>query len=213
MEKSKLEAARNAYITQVLEWRQPQMPETTEYIYQLEQYIGECEHYLRAFHKVPPVTDLRSYALSKKPLMQVSDSGGEGGPATVDENVLLATEELAQPLTPSTTGSVEVHRKPKPLFDASSVESGEQFSGLSVEESRGGHVPPKDIDSLQYLIDLITDIELDMTNAFIHREKSINSVIDGTITAVISAVNKERIRVVSQFAATLREKISASRGF
>jgi hypothetical protein len=194
MEKSELEKARAAYAAVVLEWWYQPQSETQEYILALER---ECDR-------------LRSHPLSEELLMQVGNSSGESTTATVDENGFIRRKYLAKEPSALTPVPVDIKVELQPFFEASSHQGGEEFTGTNVEDSGGSrHVPPGDINSLQFLTSLIAQIELDLTNSFVHREKSITSAIDGTINRVISVVNEERISVVAQFAAILRSKISA----
>ncbi|TXH16358.1 MAG: hypothetical protein E6R03_05595 [Hyphomicrobiaceae bacterium] len=161
-----------------------------------------------------PMTAISSHphSLSKEPLMQVSNGSGECPTATVDENAILLAENLAQPQSATAPAGIEIKVEPESFLSASGVESAEEFSGAGIEKTRCGHMPPANSNQLQYLIDLITHTELDLKEAFVQREKIITTAIDGTINTVISAVNRERIRVVSQFAAMLRSKILTGLG-
>ncbi len=153
---------------------------------------------------------LRSHSVRDELIVQVRNGINEVAPTTVNEDAIFMTENLTQPSSASTAFGVHVDIEPEPLLVTSSVERGEEFSGTDVKKSGSHRSPGNGSLTLESLTSLISLIELDLTQEVVQREKSINNVIDGSITAVIAVVNKDRIRVVSQFAATLREKISLS---
>lgn len=214
--KEELERWREWYATMLLENPHFANAGTMTYIYELEKTLGEYEHYLRAFNKLPPETEVLSindyrelcpHPGSEKTLVQVSNSSGETTPSTVNEDAILMTENLAQPSSVSTSTGIEVNREPEPFIVASSVESGEQFSGADIEKAGGSHRKNSNdkVVSLQYVRKLLVEIASEHDCAIVMQCDSSN--YESSDSRVMLAVRDCRLTTLNDFVVAVLEKL------
>lgn len=77
----------------------------------------------------------RPSPLSKEPLVEVGNGIGESVSPAVNEDMLLARKQLAQPHCICGATRMEIDAQPEALFEASGVKRAEELGGFNVKES------------------------------------------------------------------------------
>ncbi len=211
--KEKVIAARNKYVSETISERPFGTTDAIEeYILALEQhsqfledYFRRLEHPLRAMGYLSPGTDLGLHPRREESLVKVGDSIVECLSPPVNDDTLFVAKKLAEPLTPSGPGGVEVEGEPEPLFDTTSVEGREEFGSANIEKSRAWHSSSEAQfnHTRHYLISKISEIELALRLEFVDQCERVKKSFPSD-AALLGTINAERIRCVSRFASKLR---------